>query len=420
MLHFLFDWIHDASDYLLGKGWNEVWVKFLSGLFILAILAVAAVAVYWLVRVLLKKSLEFFYRRHRKAWMSVLLKRQTFNYVCYFLICAFYANTVSYMFQELPTWIPFMSKVFKLVSLYFALRGLNSILWTVFDLRQEATSDKTVALKGLLQFVSILVYFIGGIIAVSILANKSPLVFIGGLSAASAVLMLVFKDSITGLVAGVQISSNDMVRLGDWITMPSLGVDGNIIDISLTTVKVQNFDLTILTIPTSALITQSVQNWRGLQMAGSRRIQRNLYVDLSSIRFCDEALVEKSSRLPLLRAYLDKQKESRRDAKGLFAMTNVEVFMKYVEAYLQAHPRIRHEESFTLLVRQLPAEDVGMPIQIYCFANTPDWVAYEAIATEVIAHVVAVMPFFGLKAYQRSAQVDNREFQPEALPGLEE
>ena len=228
MLRFLFDWIHDASDYLIQHGWNESLVNFLSGVFILAVLVASAFVVYWVVRIILKKILKTAYRRHPKAWIEVLLKRQTLSFICYFLLCLFYSKGIAYMFSELPAWIPFVTKVLKLLSLYFFLRALTGVIWTIFDIRQATIVNKTVAMKGLIQFITVIVYFIGGIVAVAILANKQPLAFIGGLSAASAVLMLVFKDSIVGLVAGVQISLNDMVRIGDWITMPSQGVDGNV------------------------------------------------------------------------------------------------------------------------------------------------------------------------------------------------
>ena len=418
MLRFLFDWIHDASDYLIQHGWNESLVDFLSGIFILAVLAASASVVYWVVRIILKKILKAAYRRHPKAWIEVLLKRQTLSFICYFLLCLFYSKGIAYMFSELPAWIPFVTKVLKLFSLYFFLRALTGVIWTIFDIRQATILNKTVAMKGLIQFITVIVYFIGGIVAVAILANKQPLAFIGGLSAASAVLMLVFKDSIVGLVAGVQISLNDMVRIGDWITMPSQGVDGNVTDISLTTVKVQNFDLTIISMPTAALISQSVQNWRGLQISGGRRIQRSIYVDFTSISFCDEAMLEKFGQIDLLHDSIEAGKTGKNAAGTAVraGLTNVDVFMRYTEAYLRNHPRIHHEADFTLLVRQLPAGDEGLPIQVYCFTVTPEWLAYEAIASEVMSHLLAMLPFFGLRVYQRSAHPDTRSLEVGDLP----
>ena len=302
--------------------------------------------------------------------------------------------------------------------MYFFLRALTGVIWTIFDIRQATIVNKTVAMKGLIQFITVIVYFIGGIVAVAILANKQPLAFIGGLSAASAVLMLVFKDSIVGLVAGVQISLNDMVRIGDWITMPSQGVDGNVTDISLTTVKVQNFDLTIISMPTAALISQSVQNWRGLQISGGRRIQRSIYVDFTSISFCDEAMLEKFGQIDLLHDSIEAGKTGKNAAGTAVraGLTNVDVFMRYTEAYLRNHPRIHHEADFTLLVRQLPAGDEGLPIQVYCFTVTPEWLAYEAIASEVMSHLLAMLPFFGLRVYQRSAHPDTRSLEVGDLP----
>lgn len=420
MLHLLFDWIYHLGDLLLQRGWNPTLVKIMSGLSVLLVLVAAAFGIYWLVRSIFHVVLTRIKRRKGGMWADVLLKRQTLSFICYFILVNVYKKAVPFIFDELDAWIPFMNKVFSLLALYFALRMVLGIMWTIYDFRKAVSPERTVALKGLIQFAGILIYFVSAIIAVSILVNKDPLVFIGGLSAASAVLMLVFKDSITGLVAGVQIQRNDMVRIGDWITMPSQGVDGNVVDISLTTVKVQNFDLTIVTVPTYALISQSVQNWRGIQQSESRRMQREIYVDLTTIHFCTAQMFEKFKGLKLLLPYLQEEEgkvAADASAKGVpawdcvnaYCPTNVEVLMKYLELYLRNHPHIRKGEGFTLLVRQLPAQDVGMPIQIYCYTDTSAWVGHEAIVTGIMTHVAAMMPFFELNVYERSAQVDTRK-----------
>lgn len=449
MLHNLFEWVNRTGGLLVARGWDVRWVKVLGNLFVVLVLIAAAFAIYWIVRIVFRKILLGIKRRNGGYWPEVLLKRRILSHICYFILVTIYLKAVPYIFEGIPSWIPFVGTVLRLFALYFALRVVLGFIWSIYDIKQANRTDRPVAVKGLLQFITIVVYFISAIIAISIIVGKSPLVFIGGLSAASAVLMLVFKDSITGLVAGVQMSHNDMVRIGDWITMPSQGVDGNVIDISLTTVKVRNFDLTIVTVPTYALITQSVQNWRGIQQSDSRRMQRNIYIDITTIRFCTPEMWEKFRKVPYLESLFEDVPLSSDEptarafpaspaaATGISSsgpsnpgsgakdgvrpkdpgMTNVEVFMRYLEAYLGQHPHIRHSGEYTLLVRQLVVEDVGMPVQIYCYTDTSAWVKHEAIVTQVMAHAMAVVPLFELNVYQRTGQEDPRQLNwPDVRP----
>ncbi|MEG2665542.1 MAG: mechanosensitive ion channel, partial [Bacteroidales bacterium] len=307
----------------------------------------------------------------------------------------------------------------ELFIVFLFMKIVVAIMWVVVDYQEQKVGVRTKSIKGLVQFMAIIVYFLGSIVLISIIVSKSPLVFIGGLSAISAVLMLVFKDSILGLVAGVQLSNNDMVRIGDWITMSKYNADGTVMDITLTTVKVQNFDLTITTIPTYNLITDSVTNWRGMQEAGGRRIQRSIYIDITTIHFCTEEMLLRFSKVDLLKNYIQEKNaeikadntqqgyETFENLNGR-SLTNIGVFRKYVELYLKNHPRVSKLPGLTLLVRQQAADEVGMPIQIYCFLNTTDWLVYEEIQSDIFDHLLAAIPFFDLSVYERTAQVDNR------------
>lgn len=405
MLHALFVWIKSVADLLVANGWNATLVRLLSALFIVAVLVAAALGIYWFVRLVFHKILMGIKRKRHKTWPEIFIKRKLLHYFCYFLLAVLYLKMVPYIFEELPAWIPFMRKLFSLIVLGFSMRVVTGILWVFYDLYKVKLREQPIAMKGLIQFICIGVYFCSAIIAISILVDKSPLVFIGGLSAASAVLMLVFKDSITGLVAGVQLARNDMVRIGDWITMPAQGVDGTVIDISLTTVKVKNFDLTVIMVPAYLLITQSVQNWRGLNVSGGRRIMRSVYIDITTVQVCTPAMLQKFAEIPVLGNFID---HIMNDAAAL-PLTNVEVYMKYMEGYLRRHPGIQQGTDFYLLVRQLPAEDTGLPVQIYCYTNTPAWKDYEAIATQVMSHALAILPAFGLGVYERTGQNDIRQ-----------
>lgn len=404
MLHALFVWLNEISQRLIAKGWNTAWVNFLSGLFIVAVLIAAALGIYWVVRIVLRNILSLVKRKKRAYWPEVFLKRKVINYLCYLVLAVIYKKLLPYIFEQLPAWIPAANKLMGLVVLLLSMRLITGLLWVFYDLFRRKMVEQPIAMKGLIQFICIGVYFCSAIIAISILVDKSPLVFIGGLSAASAVLMLVFKDSITGLVAGVQLARNDMVRIGDWITMPAQGVDGTVIDISLTTVKVKNFDLTVIMVPAYLLITQSVQNWRGLTVSGGRRIMRSVYIDITTLRICTPEMLEKFGGIDLLQDFFVGRAAETVDTP----LTNVEVYMQYMEAYLRRHPKVKTGPDFYLLVRQLPAEDIGLPVQIYCYTSTPVWIEYEAIASQIMAHALAILPVFGLGIYERSAQSDSR------------
>ena len=276
----------------------------------------------------------------------------------------------------------------------------------------EQTSPNAVArpIKGYLQLVKIAVYIIAVVLIIASLVGKSPLVLLTGLGAMTAVLMLVFKDTILSLVASVQLSSNDMLRVGDWIEMPSQNADGDVIDISLHTVKVQNWDKTISTIPTWALISESYRNWRGMTDFGGRRIKRALLIDQTSVRFLEPEERQRLRRFALIDEYLDKQKaeladyNAKLEAAGKDPVnnrraTNLGTFRAYMTAYLRAHPGVAHD--MTLMVRQLAPTPTGLPLEVYCFSSNVSWVPYENLAGDIFDHLLAVMPEFGLRVFQQ-------------------
>ncbi len=293
----------------------------------------------------------------------------------------------------------------------------NALLSAVNDIYNDSYSEaKSRPIKGYLQVVGLGIWIAAAVIVVSILADRSPVVFLSGLGALTAVLMLVFRDTILSLVASLQIMSNDMIRIGDWVEMPQANADGDVIDIALHTVKIQNWDKTISTIPTHRFITESFKNWRGMSEAGGRRIKRALALDLSTIRFLTPDEVERLGRFELLRDYMRRKRdELAEDAvrtrtggddvvPELRRLTNVGTFRAYVIAYLRAHP-IVHDEM-TLLVRQLAPTPRGLPIEIYCFTSDTAWARYESIQADIFDHLIAVLPDFGLKVFQEPAGSD--------------
>lgn len=283
------------------------------------------------------------------------------------------------------------------------------------EIYEQYPVARTRPLKGLIQLLQIVVYVLGAIMVIAELANRSPLLFLSGFGAMMAVLLLVFKDTILGVVASVQLTANDMVRVGDWIEMPHLGADGDVIDVALHTVKVQNFDKTITTIPTYKLISESFRNWRGMSESGGRRIKRPIYIDQSSVRFLSEDEMEDLKRFALLDDYIDCK---RHELEAYHAelgdtgkadvnrrrLTNVGTFRAYVVEYLGHHPKIR--DDMTRLVRQLMPGPDGLPIEIYCFTRTTKWSEYEDIQADIFDHILAILPEFGLRLFQKPAGSD--------------
>jgi miniconductance mechanosensitive channel len=260
------------------------------------------------------------------------------------------------------------------------------------------------------QLAKLFLYVMGGVSVVSILLDKSPLVFISGIGAMTAVLLLVFKDTILSLVASVQIATNDMIHVGDWVEMPQCGADGDVIDIALHTVKIQNWDKTITTVPTHRFIEEGFKNWRGMSRSGGRRIKRAVRIDVSSIRFLTLEEVDRFEGWSLLRDYIREKRQELADynaalegdgavSADLRQLTNVGTFRAYVRNYLEHHPKI-HDHGFTLLVRQLQPGPDGLPIELYCFSNDQDWTRYEGIQSDIFDHILAILPEFGLRAFQ--------------------
>jgi len=270
-------------------------------------------------------------------------------------------------------------------------------------------------LKGFVQLVQIVVWILGGVMIIAAVLDRSPLLLLSGLGAMTAILLLIFKDTILSLVASVQLTAQDMVRVGDWIEMPKFGVDGDVIDVQLHTVKVQNWDKTITTIPTHRLITDSFKNWRGMSQSGGRRIKRAIFIDVSTVRMQTQEEVDHFTRFALLKDYIGNKEQELADynlglAKEVGAevnrrrLTNIGTFRSYAFNYLKNHPNIH--EDMTLIVRQLAPGPEGLPLEIYCFTNTTDWAVYEDIQSDIFDHLLAVVPEFGLRLYQKPAGSD--------------
>ncbi len=306
------------------------------------------------------------------------------------------------------------------------MRSADDFLNAVEQIYKGLPMSKDRPIKGWLQILKIFMYVMGAILIVAIGIGQSPLVLLGGFGAMTAVLMLVFKDTILSVVASIQIASNDMIRIGDWVEMPKYGADGDVIEIALHTVKIQNWDKTVTAVPTHAFITDWFKNWRFMSESGGRRISRDLLVDQSTIRFLTEEEIDRFKRFDLLREYIDEKEitladvnrpleEADEDPVNARRLTNIGTLRTYIFAYLHSHPQINPE--MTLLVRQREPTPDGLPIQIYCFTSTTKWAEYEDIQSDIFDHILAIVPEFGLRVFQRPSGVDLREMRlagPEA------
>ena len=326
-------------------------------------------------------------------------------------------NLVPGLPETLITVVANVANAFIVLTIALALSGFLSMVNGLYERRPDAKSKP---IKGYIQVVKILIYALALILIIAALFDRSPLILLSGLGAMAAVLMLIFQDTILSLVASVQISSNDVIRVGDWVEMPQLNADGDVIDIALHTVKIQNFDRTITTIPTRRFMSDPFKNWRGMQESGGRRIKRSLMLDQQSVSFLDAEQIQRLGRFRLLQAYLaDKQHEIDEWNKALAEqgkepvntrrITNLGTFRAYVLHYLKNHAGIHQE--MTCMVRQLAPGADGLPLEIYCFTNTTAWVNYENIQSDIFDHLLAILPEFGLRVYQHPSGMDVRALQ---------
>jgi miniconductance mechanosensitive channel len=380
------------------------------------LLVVVCMMANWLTKMVILRVVHKLVTRSKVLWDNHLMDRKVFTRLSHLVpgILLYYGALV-FESPAFTQWLQRMAVAYILLAIAWSV---HSLLNAAQDIYRGLSFSASRPITGYVQTLQLILWVATIIFAIASLLNRSPSGFLTGLGALSAVLMLVFKDSIMGLVAGIQITANDMVRIGDWIEMPKFGADGDVIDISLHTVKVQNWDKTISTIPTHALIQDSFKNWRGMQESGGRRIKRALMIDLQSVKFCDEALLEKFNGIVVLQPYLKSRKQevaawnAQQQIDGTCPLngrrlTNLGTFRAYIEAYLQAHPLI-HQEGMTFLVRQLAPTEKGVPIEIYVFVKDIRWVKYEAIQADIFDHLFAAIPWFELALYQAPAGMDVR------------
>lgn len=396
--------------YALG---NTEW--YVDGIIILWI-AFFGIALHYFLHGFIRRILSRLANKGEK-WHRALLENKLFHRLAYVLQGAVVHIQAGLWFDDTSFLKQLIESICDQWIILFSLLSFFSILNTIQGLILQRSRENRFPVRGLVQTVKLVACILAGLLAISVMLDKSPVILLSGLGALSAVFLLVFKDPILGLVAGIQLSANEMLSVGDWLEMPKYGADGDVIDIALTTVKVQNWDKTITTIPTYALISDSFKNWRGMSESGGRRIKRSLLIETNSIRFLDDALLKHLKKAELLTDYLTERLEevenANRERQADMSvringrrLTNVGTFRAYLVSFLKAHPHIHQE--MTLMVRQLSPTSEGLPIEIYAFTNTVKWVEYEEIQSDIFDHIFSVLPEFGLRAHEAPTGNDVR------------
>ncbi len=403
------------QNFLSSWGVPSTYVPLLAITIKLIVLIVLCIVSNIIAKRIIVEFIKRFAAKTDNKWDDILVQKDVFHNLSHFvpaMLIYFIAPTWFATSETVDTAIHRLANTYMIIVACLVINAILDALLTIYK-RYEVSRRKPI--KSYIQVIKIIVYFFTGLFVVATLMDRSPWGFLSIFGGLTAVLMLVFKDALLGLVAGVQLSANNMVAVGDWIEMPNYGADGDVIDVTLTTVMVQNWDKTITTIPTYALITDSFKNWKGMSESGGRRIKRSLNIDMNSIRFLDDAMLQKLMTFDYLKEYLEqkvKDVQTHNDTNNVRPedvlsgrrLTNVGTFRAYMISYLKHHPMIH--DKMTFLVRHLAPNANGLPIEIYVFSKDQNWVNYEGIQADIFDHMLAVIGEFDLRVFQNPSGAD--------------
>lgn len=390
---------------------NRYW---LITIYNISVIATFALISWFIAKKLLLRTIKYFVDRTKNKWDDVLYEKKVFSRLAN-IVPAIIFFWFAPVFTSVESGIKRASAAYMVLVFMFVFKSISSAFLEIYE---ESEMAKEKPLKGIVQTAILIIYIVGFIIIIAILLGESPTLILSGLGAMTAVLMLVFRDTILGFVAGVQISSSASIRKGDWVVMKKFDADGDVIDIALHSIKIQNWDKTIVSIPSHKFLEESFTNWRGMQESGGRRICRNLNIDLASVRYLSESEISEIRKIHLLSDYISSRIEeiNKWNAKNNAddtvpingrRLTNIGTFRKYIKNYLIQSPFIR--KDMTLMVRQLQPDEHGIPLQVYVFANTTQWVEYENIQSDLFDHLIASANLFGLKLFQNPSGNDFRQ-----------
>ncbi|MBE6199539.1 MAG: mechanosensitive ion channel [Rikenellaceae bacterium] len=397
------DWVEAV---LLQTGLSSELSSTFNRWIILLIIILFALLVDTAIRIGVSRLLQKIVSRTKATWDDYIFDKKVIKRLCNFITPTIIYILLPIAFSSAEGNDGMYTILKRGVEIYMVIACIgfiNTLLKVCFEIAEQHPAWQGKPIKGLMQTAQGIVIGIGLILVVSILIDKSPTLLLTGLGASAAVLMLIFKDSILGLVAGVQLSANNMLKVGDWISLPKRGVDGEVEEVSLTTIKVRAWDKTLQMLPPYLLISEPFDNWQAMRSAGGRRIKRSLNVDMTTIKLADSAFIDTLRQSDISRNLIEPIQTQSAEGGTL---TNLDLFMRAVNNYLLHHPRVN--PNMTVMVRQLQPSQWGLPIEIYCFSADVNWVPYENLQTEIISYVVAVAPLFGLRMYQAPSSADLR------------
>lgn len=392
------------TQFLTSYGIDNRYLELLKELIVIGIVILLSITVNYITKFIIKKVIFRIAQKTPTTWDDILVKKKVFTRLSHIApaIIIYYFGALALV--KYPIWMKLVILGSKIYMVIIFMIFISALLNAILEIYNSYEASKIRPIKGYLQVAKIVFFSIGAILILSFLLNRSPMYFLGGLGAFTAVLMLIFKDTILGFVASIQLSANDMLRPGDWITMNTYGADGDVMEITITTVKVRNFDNTITTIPTYSLISDSFQNWRGMQESSGRRISRSIQLDINSIKFANAALMEKLNTQHIIQPYIQKFAEQYTATHKTFsqhaaeAPTNLSLFRFYTEQFLMQHPLINTELPF--IVHLLEPSEKGVPLEIYCFSKEKDMFPFHTLQSDIFEHLFAVLPLFELKPFQ--------------------
>lgn len=403
-------WLHE------NLGVDMAMTQTIKMVILMLFMVVAALVLWWLAQLIINRILEKVIRKTNADWDDILLEQGVFRKLGHIVPAIVISELSPVAFTDYPAVVPAITQITDAFVALVIIRVIVSFIsaLAIFLNRSPKFRDKPIA--SFTQLAKIIIWSVGAIILFGIVLGKNPITLFTALGAVSAVLILVFKDTILGFIASIQLTINDMVRIGDWVSVPKYGADGDVIEINLTTVKVANWDKTISTVPTYSFVSDSFKNWRGMQESGGRRIKRSVNLKISMVRFCDEEMLNRYSKIELVREYIAERREEivrynrekNVDTEGSVVngrrMTNIGVFRMYILNYLRQNPNLNQE--MTCMVRQLEPTETGVPLEIYCFSAIKAWIDYERIQSDIFDHILAAVHHFDLEVFESPAGSD--------------
>src|SRR5690554_4577467 len=407
---FIEDWLVKSF------GIDESYTQLLKMVILVVITIIVAIILWRVGQAFINRFFKSLVERTSTDWDNVLMEKKAFRKMGHLIPAIFITGVLPIVFSDYPGWVPIIN---TLTSVYIALvviRVISSVIdaTNIHLSRSERYRDKPIA--SFTQLAKMLIWIVGVVFMISILIDRNPIALFGAMGAISAVLLLIFKDTILGFIASIQLTINDMVRIGDWVSLPKYGADGDVIGIYLTTIKVSNWDKTISTVPTYSFVSDSFKNYRGMEESGGRRIKRSLKIKISSVHFCSEEMLDRFSKIELIEDYIAERrseievynKERDIDMEGSIIngrrMTNIGVFRIYILNYISKNPYINH--NMTRIVRQLDPTEFGIPLEIYCFSALQGWVDYERVQADLFDHVMAAARYFDIEIFENPASSD--------------